>query len=345
MHRAKVTATLPARNEQKNEQKAAKPEPASQRTPFKPGTMLSLRTPLDAQISPDGRSVAFLVNEYVPERPQSPPRLWLAPVDGGERILSPLLQATTAARIAARAGRPMASISPSFPRASSDAGDTQQIYVTTLADGEPGEARKVCAMPNGAESLAWSPDGTRIAFLSLEGAEPGQRSHCPWLAASRPPPPPLDGAPGERHARAGHAARRDDLGVRLVATERPPRRLLQRRPRRDAIGISASSASSLLDGGAVRQLGHLTRQAGALTWSPDGTRIGYVSGEWSDRGIVGGDVVCHLGGGRQAEEPDARHPHQPKLAALAARWQDAALRRLGGRHDIRSACSTRRAAR
>ena len=80
----KRTATLPARNEQKNEQKAAKPEPASQRTPFKPGTMLSLRTPLDAQISPDGRYVAFLVNEYVPERPKARPRLWLAPVDGGE---------------------------------------------------------------------------------------------------------------------------------------------------------------------------------------------------------------------------------------------------------------------
>ncbi len=64
--------------------KRAKPEPATPRAPFKPGTMLSLRTPLDAQISPDGRYVAFLVNEYVPDRPKARPRLWLAPVDGGE---------------------------------------------------------------------------------------------------------------------------------------------------------------------------------------------------------------------------------------------------------------------
>src|SRR5262249_52386834 len=52
----------------------------------------------------------------------------------------------------------------------------------------------------------------------------------------------------------------------------------------------------------------LTRQAGALTWSPDGTRIGYVSGEWSDRGIVGGDVyVVSAEGGRPKNlTPDVR---------------------------------------
>ncbi len=62
------------------------------------------------------------------------------------------------------------------------------------------------------------------------------------------------------------------------------------------------------DGGAVRQLGHLTRQAAALAWSPDGTRIGYVSGEWSDRGIVGGDVyvISAEGGKPKNLTPDIR---------------------------------------
>jgi hypothetical protein len=40
----------------------------------------------------------------------------------------------------------------------------------------------------------------------------------------------------------------------------------------------------------VRQITQLTRQTGALTWSPCGKRLAYISGEWSDRGIIGGDV-------------------------------------------------------
>jgi Tol biopolymer transport system component len=46
-------------------------------------------------------------------------------------------------------------------------------------------------------------------------------------------------------------------------------------------------------GGAIRQLGELTRQASALAWSPDGTRIAYVSGEWSDPDRGGGDIYVH----------------------------------------------------
>ena len=44
------------------------------------------------------------------------------------------------------------------------------------------------------------------------------------------------------------------------------------------------------EGGAVRRLTQLTRQAAALAWSPDSSRIAYISGEWSDRGLVGGEV-------------------------------------------------------
>ncbi|MFL5624004.1 MAG: S9 family peptidase, partial [Ktedonobacteraceae bacterium] len=53
---------------------------------------------------------------------------------------------------------------------------------------------------------------------------------------------------------------------------------------RGQIGIVAAS------GGAVRQVSHLTRQASALTWSPDSTRIAYISGEWSDPGRGCGDI-------------------------------------------------------
>ena len=294
----KKVAALPVRNEHQNEHKAAKPEPASQRTPFKPGTMLSLRTPLDTQISPDGRYVAFLVNEYVPDRPKARPRLWLAPVEGGE-----------AHPIALAAGEDRGE--DSCPRWSPDSkhiaflstrghhvGDMKQIYITTLDDGEPGEARKVCSLPNGAESLAWSPDGKRIAFVALEGLEPVSD------------PIVLGSQPAGRHRRLWTVRPESDTPESVT----PPDVTIWEcawSPQSDRIAVFYSDGPDethyylgqlgvvSADGGAVSQLGHLTRQAAALTWSPDGARIGYVSGEWSDRGIVGGDVyVISAEGGK-----------------------------------------------
>src|SRR5262245_65705982 len=109
---------------------------------------------MDAQISPDGRYVAFLVNEYTTHRPKARPRLWLAPVEGGEA--RPIALATGEDR--GEDGCPR--WSPDSTRIAflstreHQHSDTKQIYVTTLDDGEPGAARKVCNPPHGAERLA-----------------------------------------------------------------------------------------------------------------------------------------------------------------------------------------------
>jgi dipeptidyl aminopeptidase/acylaminoacyl peptidase len=304
----KKAAALPARNEHKIEQKAAKPEPKSrERAPFKPGTMLTLRTPLDAQISPDGRFVAFLLNEYVRDRPKARPRLWLAPVEGGEA--RPIAQATGEDR-----GE------DSCPRWSPDSRqiaflstreqssrDIKQVYVATLDGDVSGEARKVCSLPNGAESLAWSPDGKSIAFVALEGAEPGSD---PLVLGSQ--------AAG-RHRRLWTVRPESDTPEPVTSPEVTIWEYAWS-PQSDRLVVFCSDGPNETDyyrgqlgvvpagGGAVRQLTRLTRQASALAWSPDGTRIGYVSGEWSDRGIVGGDVyVISAEGGKPANlTPGAR---------------------------------------
>ena len=63
-------------------------------------------------------------------------------------------------------------------------------------------------------------------------------------------------------------------------------------------GISGQVGVVAAGGGAVRQMTHLTRQAAAITWTPDSAHITYISGEWSDRGLVGGEIfTVPLAGG------------------------------------------------
>jgi dipeptidyl aminopeptidase/acylaminoacyl peptidase len=290
----KKAATLPARHEQKNdrknERKAAKSEPAQPRTPFKPGTMLTLRTPLDAQISPDGRSVAFLVNEYASERPKPRPRLWLAPVEGGEARPVALATGEDRGEDACPRWSPDSKSIAFLSTRDQPHGEKKQLYIATLGNnGEPGEAHKVCNLPNGAESLAWSPDGRRIAFVALEGGEPGID------------PIVLGSQPVGRHRRLWAVRPESDTPEPVT----PPDVTIWEyawSPQSDRLAVFFSAGPDETHyylgqpgvvpagGGAVRQLATLTRQAAALIWSPDGTRIGYISGEWSDRGIVGGDV-------------------------------------------------------
>ncbi|HET9920574.1 MAG TPA: S9 family peptidase [Ktedonobacteraceae bacterium] len=40
----------------------------------------------------------------------------------------------------------------------------------------------------------------------------------------------------------------------------------------------------------MRQLSQIPGQASGLTWTPDGKSVTYITGNWSDRGLVGGDI-------------------------------------------------------
>ena len=137
----------------------------SPRVAVTPDTILKeVRMATDANISPDGKMTAFVVWEWVPDRPKQRGRIWVVDTPGGEP--RPLTRG------------PRGDSSPRWSP------DSQQLAFISKGEGEKdkpqlhliavegGEAKQVCKMPNGVSDLAWSPDGPSsspgryIAFLS-----------------------------------------------------------------------------------------------------------------------------------------------------------------------------------
>jgi dipeptidyl aminopeptidase/acylaminoacyl peptidase len=249
--------------------------------PVTPGIMETLRLPADAQLSPDGQQVAYVVMEPVADLPKRQGRIWIVETDGGEpRPLTKGPGNDSCPRWSPD-NQHLAFISKMKVEGSNKS--KAQLYLMSLKDGE---ARQVCTMLNGVSDLEWSPDGKQIAFLSRDGEEPKRD--------------PLVIAPN-RHQRLWtiqpeydipEAVTPDGLTVWEYAWSPDSNQLALYYTTgsddtdwyRGQIGVVPAS------GGDVRQQTDLTRQASALTWSPDSSRLAFISGEWSDPCQGGGDV-------------------------------------------------------
>ncbi|HET9016991.1 MAG TPA: S9 family peptidase [Thermomicrobiaceae bacterium] len=137
---------------------------AAERRPLASEDLLALDVITDARISPDGRAVVYVVKRA--DLAANRYRSSIVLVTLGPDGTPAGTRSLTAGN--ARASAPRWSPDGSRLAFVSDGADggVDQLYVV---DPEGGEPRRLTSLARGAGNPVWSPDGARLAFLSTEG--------------------------------------------------------------------------------------------------------------------------------------------------------------------------------
>src|SRR5258708_3152050 len=264
------------------------------RRPISPNDLLSFKALSDVQISPDGRTVAFVVGAPVKvDTPSPKSQIWLAPVAGGPAREFTAGPRTDYAPRWSPDGQTLAFLS--------DRGEkgTAQIHLISRNGGEATaltEGDGDIGVGRGSQALHWSPDGRSTASLARDPEteadlerkrekndaiefEENERFVRLWVVdvttrATRPVTPEgmhvweFAWSPdGERFA--------------LVVADSPEEWSWYR----------ARAAIVPVSGGDVVEVYASSRQIAHPVFSPDGRFLALVGSIFSDRGVIAGDVL------------------------------------------------------
>jgi dipeptidyl aminopeptidase/acylaminoacyl peptidase len=121
--------------------------------------LLKLRRVSDPQLSPDGRSVAYVVMDVSLEKNARASHVWLVPVSGGEPVSVARSEKTEDTPRWSPDGKKLAFVSTRD--------GSSQVWVVDVGPGNAiGEPKKLTSIATEASGVRWSPDGRWIAFTS-----------------------------------------------------------------------------------------------------------------------------------------------------------------------------------
>jgi dipeptidyl aminopeptidase/acylaminoacyl peptidase len=251
--------------------------------------LFGIRRVQGPQLSPDGEWVAYTVTTTSLEDERSETRIWMIPTSGGEAIPMTAKGSSASRPRFSPDGRYL-----SF-QAARNGGKTQVWTLNRLG----GEARQLTDVPQGVSSYEWSPGGTRLV-LAIKDRKPGEDDDD--VEKSQTPEPWVIDRLQFKRDNVGYL---DNLRTHLYVFDLAGKNLVQitsgdhdcSQPVWSPDGKSVAFVSNRTDnpdgndnsdiwivaadntdrGGTVLQL---TTGAGAdyaPAWSPDGSRIAYVT--------------------------------------------------------------------
>ena len=271
---------------------------------LQPEDVLGFKSVSDAQLSPDGGLIAYvLADSFIDGTKEPLSQIWSVATSGGDPVrMTDGPSSNVAPRWSPDGGR------LAFLSDKEEAG-LFQIY---LQDRGGGASRRLTSVTGNiatgrnANPLAWSPDGLRIAFLMTEPktAEEKERKD--------------DAVEFERHLKFTgiHLV---DVASREVSAASPAGLQVWEfcwSPDGKEFAVVASDlaleyawytcrlAAFVVEGGPVRTIHFSKRQLAKPTWSPDGAHVAFITSNWSDRGMNHGSVYVVTAGGQVRDLSD-----------------------------------------
>jgi dipeptidyl aminopeptidase/acylaminoacyl peptidase len=262
---------------------AALLQPVALHAQLTPEQVTQLQTVTSTAISPDGRWVAYTLSQ-----PRAPvedtlaglrafSELWMVPVAGGQPRA--LVQ------------RPMSASGPAWSPDGSRLGFVYrgQVHTVPAAGGEP---QALTNIPTGVMAFQWAPDGRSVAFTSRTAEDPAVAERrrrgddvqvstgafLPWIPGMHPPRPvrlyiqSVDGG-------QPRPVTPETMFVREFTWAPDSRRLavqLTDEGDADADQMFRRIYMVTTEGGAPQHFAQTVGKLGAMSWSPDGTRLAWL---------------------------------------------------------------------
>src|ERR1700687_2374137 len=126
----------------------------------------------DPHLSPDGKTVAYVLVTIDQKKNRRESSIWLLPVDGSAspRRLSAEGFSSSSPRWSPD-GKTLAILSARIPDSLGSDKPKMQIYLMPMTNG--GEGMVLTKLKNGVEGYQWAPDGTRVVVVSASGPTDG----------------------------------------------------------------------------------------------------------------------------------------------------------------------------